>query len=383
MRILHVIPGLKNASGPTHSVYYLSKHMAEAGHEVAVAYVSGRGTDPEFPFSEKVKLMGFPCKFSKKWAYSPALQNHLNRNIEEYDIVHVHGIWLFPNFAVWRAAKNKKVPYIIRTAGYLEPWCLESKGLKKNLYLSLIERRVINDAVSIQATAEQEKRNLQKLAFEAPIFTISNGIELSDFRCSKSKSELKDAYKLPKDKFILLFLSRIHPKKNLEFLGRVVKKLVDQGQELFLVVAGPKDHAYAKQIQEYYQEIGLSDHSRFVGEVSREDKVELYHAADAFALTTYSENFGFVVLEALASGLPVLVSDQTPWSELNSRKAGYWLPLDEKKFEDGIGELISNEQLLIEMGENALTLAREYAWKTISQRLIEQYKKLSGQKVNV
>jgi len=375
LKILHVIPGLKNASGPTQAALNLATYAAKDGHKVTLAYVSGRGTDPQMDLPERVEILGFPYQISKKWAFSIALHRYLRQHMQEFDIVHVHGVWLFPNITVAWNARRKKVPYIVRPAGSLDPTPLRMKGFKKRLYLNAIERKLVNNAAAIHAVSENEADNLSELGFTSPVVTIPNGISTiatdvdPDIKAA-NRAELGLANKQK----LILFVGRIHPIKNLEFLGGVFKSLLSKLQApVKLLIAGPDDHAYAQQLKAYYQNLGVGEYVQFLGEVHGEQKDKLYRACDLFVLPSHTENFGFVVIEALAAGLPVVVSDNTPWSAVNEAHAGYCLPLNKEVFVEKMQRLLSNPNCLQEKGANALQLARQFAWENINQRMIECY----------
>jgi len=375
LKILHVIPGLKNASGPTQAALNLATYAAKDGHDVTLAYVSGRGTDPQMDLPERVEILGFPYQISKKWAFSTALHRYLRQHMQEFDVVHVHGVWLFPNITVAWNARRKKVPYIVRPAGSLDPTPLRMKGFKKRLYLNAIERHLVNNAATIHAVSENEADNLSELGFRSPVVTIPNGISTvaTDVR-SDIKAAIRSELGLPGQQKLVLFVGRIHPIKNLEFLGGVFKSLLSKLQApVKLLIAGPDDHTYAQQLKAYYQNLGIGEHVQFLGEVLGEQKDMLYQACDLFVLPSHTENFGFVVIEALAAGLPVVVSDKTPWAAVNEARAGYCLPLQEAIFVEKMQALLSDVNCLQEKGANALQFARQYAWENINQRMIECY----------
>lgn len=378
LKILHVIPGLKNASGPTQAALNLATYAAMDGHEVTLAYVSGRGTDPQMDLPERVEILDFPYQISKKWAFSMGLHRYLQQNIQQFDVAHVHGVWLFPNLTLAWNARRKKVPYIVRPAGSLDPTPLRMKGFKKRLYLNVIERHLVNNAAAIHAVSENEARNLSELEFKSPIITIPNGIStIADDNDWKNKEDIRIKLNLPTDEKIILNVGRIHPMKNLEFLGRVFKKLQFNSEDkLKLIIAGPDHHAYAKQLKQYFKQLGIAQDTVFMGEVIGQQKENLYLACDMFALPSHSENFGFVVIEALAAGLPVVVSDKTPWSAVNEARVGYCLPLEEEIFVEKMQALLKNEDCLRESGKRALQFSRQYAWENINQRMIECYQKV-------
>jgi glycosyltransferase involved in cell wall biosynthesis len=377
LKILHVIPGLSNASGPTQVVYHLAHQMIDYGHDVTICYVVGRGTDPVYDFDKRIELLGFPAVWFRKWGYSPALRRYLQKNLGQFDIVHVHSLWLYPNIAVMQAATKHKVPYIIRPAGSLEPWALGFSAWKKRLYLALIERHIINGASRVHAASEQEAENIRKLSFLTKIMTITNGIDIQAFQKTSQQQNLRQIFQIPESSFVLLFFGRIHPVKNLEFLVRVTKKLIARyGESVVLAIAGPNQHAYAQKISAQIQKARIESQCRFLGEISADQKSEIYTMGDVFLLPSFSENFAVAVTEALASGLPVVVSKHTPWAEVVTYQSGYWLPLEESAFVEKIELLIQNRGLKQEMSNRAKIHAAQYNWQSITSKVISCYQQI-------
>ena len=378
MNILHLIPGLNNASGPTQVVYHLAHEAAKAGHHVTVCYIQGRGAEPAYTFDPAVELLGFPAVGLRKWGYSPALRRFLRAELGRFDLVHVHSLWLYPNIAAMQAARRHGVPYIVRPAGSLEPWALGYSAWKKRLYLGLIERRILNKAAGIHAVSEQEAENIRKLGFKPPVIVVSNGIDAAAYPLEADKKTLRRELDLPEEAFVLLFLGRIHPVKNPSFLLQVFRKVHIDHPEALLLIAGPDDHPYARQIKIEAHTLDIEPFCRFIGEVRAEDRTRFYGAADVFLLPSFSENFAVAVLEALAAGLPVVVSQHTPWSEAEDVRAGFWLPLEESAFTSALHTLIENEPLRREMSANALVLAQRYDWESVAQKMMNEYVRLQN-----
>lgn len=376
MKILHVIPGLSNASGPTQVVLKLAEKVVQAGHEADVIYLQGRGTDADLPAPAGVKLMGFPVSGLKYWGYSPAMATYLQQQVASYDLLHLHSLWLYPNWVASRAAVQAGVPYLVRPAGSLEPWCMQESGWLKRTYLRLIERRVLDQAAKIHAVSRQEAQNIEPYGFQTSVLEVPNGIELDDFRSTGDPAAGRARWEIPAEARVILFLSRIHPKKNLGFLGRVFRALLEADENYFLVVAGPDSNTYAQEMKRYYAELGIAERCRFTGEVKGAEKSRVYQLADLFVLPTHSENFGVVVLEALAAGLPAVVSTNAPWAELEAYQAGRWLDLEEEAFVQAIQEIMQTPE---KYADRARKLATTYSWEQVSVRLLTAYQDIIDQ----
>ena len=376
MRILHVIPGLAVSSGPTSALIHLATEQARLGHEVAIAYVSGRGTDAPVVNVPGLRVQGFPATLLRHWAYSTALRDWLGRETANFDFVHIHSIWLYPTLAAAAACKRHCVPYWIRPAGSLEPWCLKLKAWKKGLYFRLIERPQLNAAAAVHAVSTQEAENIRATGIAAPIVTIPNGVDLAAFDRGPDRAAARVQLDLPADARIVLFLGRIHPKKGLDVLGRAFAEVRDRMPGALLAVVGPDEGPYARQVRREYDELGLGRSVLFLGELRDDDKIAAFRAADAFVLPSRSENFGISVAESLAAGTPVVVSRNTPWEAVEREGAGYWTVLEPGPVAAALVELLAQPARAREMGARGRALIeREFQWPAIARRVVEAYPK--------
>jgi glycosyltransferase involved in cell wall biosynthesis len=372
LKVLQVIPGLNNDSGPTQVVLNLSKELIKLGVEVDICYIEGRGTDLDVVVPKGITLV--PCKaiLFKKWAFSLAFWKLIKTNISKYDIIHLHSIWLFPNIATWIYAKKNNKKYIIRPAGSLEPWALKKSGLKKKLYFNLIEKRIINNAVAIQTASPKESQSIKKFNFLPKIIEIPNGINLKEANRTVNEVELRLQYRYSSSDFIILFLGRIAPVKNLEFLLRVLVSVQFKIKDLKVIIAGPIKDSYSKKIKRKFEDSHLDVF--FSDAVYGLEKDNLLAISDLFVLPSLSENFAVAVAEALAAGLPVIASDNTPWQNLEAKNAGYCLPLNEKTFVEGIYNVYENGKT--KYSSFSRLFAKQFKWSNIALETFRSFEKL-------
>lgn len=338
------------SSGPTQALKRMTVPMVARGHEVSVAFLEGRLPGQDTIGTGEVEMLGFPVSGLTYWGYSPALARYLDQCLAGYDIAHMHSLWLYPNRALSTCAHRKGVPYIVRPAGSLEPHCLGISRWKKALYYRLAEKSVLDRAACIHAASGQEAANIRAVHPRAPISVIPNGLDLAQFQDLPDKQVAREQLGLPGDVPVLLFLSRIHPKKGLPLLGEIFAEVLKQHADALLVVVGPDDHGYADSIKREYAARGIEGRVRFLGERVDAEKIAAYVAADIFVLPTHSENFGIVIAEALAAGTPTLVSDQAPWQALDEHRAGSCLPLEVPRFVEAILALLENPDQAAEAG---------------------------------
>lgn len=237
------------------------------------------------------------------------------------DVLHVNCCWL-PQCALvqrwtrsWSQRNHRKVPCFLTPHGMLEPWLISRNyWTRKVPAIWLYQRWAVRDADGIIATALSERQHLSQLGWCNPerICLLPNGIDVHSIRVKENWNE---------QHMSLLFMSRLHPKKGLDMLLEAMT-----GVEGFdLVIAGDGDPSYIEELKHLAQSLHLSERCRFVGPVYGSDKWDLIRSAEGVVLPSHSENFGLIVAEALASGVPVLTTQGTPWKEIQEYRCGWWV----------------------------------------------------------
>ncbi|MBI1399412.1 glycosyltransferase [Hyphomonas sp.] len=228
-------------------------------------------------------------------------------------IHHVHGLWNLSNSLTCLQLQKRGLPYIVSPHGMLEPWALANKGVKKRIYLSLLERRVLEGARKVFVTSDMERKHAGSLL---------NGVEIevhplgSDYTGGVDYLKARQRLGWQSHEQVILFLSRVDPKKGLDLLIDALNVDGARYEDVSLVVVGGGEPNYMAQLERQSQV--LRDRLRrvsWVGPVWGEDRWSYLQGADLFCLPTHSENFGIVVLEALLAGTPVLTTDKTPWKD--------------------------------------------------------------------
>ncbi|MCK4788937.1 MAG: glycosyltransferase, partial [Desulfobacteraceae bacterium] len=225
-------------------------------------------------------------------------------------LLHSHGLWLPVNYWAARAARRYNIPLVIHPRGMLEPWALSNKVWKKRLAMLLFQRRDLESATLLIATSLDEYQNIRNLGFSQPVAIIPNGIQLDTVNKGVLPPNRKSKERTA------LFLSRIHPKKGLLNLITAWGQLRPTNWRLRIV--GPNEGGHLAEVIAAASANGIEDVVDFVDEVDDESKKAVYQNADLFVLPTFSENFGVVVAEALAHGLPVITTRGAPWSDLET-----------------------------------------------------------------
>lgn len=384
VKILHVIPSVASIrGGPSQAILQMVKALNEQGITAEIATTNDNGSELlDVPLNHLIQYQELPTRFFsrfsppnhalREFAFSATLTQWLWKNIQNYDLVHVHAIFSYPSTVAMAIARLKKVPYIVRPLGQLCQWSLDQSKAKKQLYLQLIEHANLNHAQAIHYTSEAERQEAVKLRLLTQSVVIPHGLSFAP-QIEDARVHLRQKLHLPNDEPIILFLSRLHSKKGIEVLIDALALL--HHQRFTFVIAGNGESEYEAAIRQYINCAGIHERTHMVGFVQGDDKDRLLQGVDLFALTSYSENFGVAVLEALAAGIPAIVTPGVALSVLVAKhQLGIVPSLDKESIADALLECLSNPQKTRVMGDRARQFILEnYTWDKIASQLIETY----------
>ena len=263
------------------------------------------------------------------YGYTPRLLPWLREHAASYDALIVHGLWQYHGRAVWQALHDGPVPYFVYPHGMLDPWFRKAyplKHLKKSLYWALAERRVLRDARAVLFTADEEARLASQTfrPYRVHPSVVGYGVDLGPESNAGSATAFAQAWPATQGKRVVLFLGRLHPKKGGDLLIDAFARALQTEPRLHLVMAGPDDRSGVRAgLEAKAARLGITEHITFTGMLSGDAKWSALRAAEVFALPSHQENFGIAVVEALAMGVPVLISDKVNiWREIVADDAG-------------------------------------------------------------
>ena len=385
MRVLHVVSTLAPTSGgPTEVLKQLPVVQARAGHRVTVC-TTDRGNPPREKlsatyfnglFPSDVALQVFPVDFSPLMV-SVNMARWLHRNVRDFDIVHVHGLYRFPQTYAASQARRHTVPYIIRPHGSLDPFLYKRSSrslLLKRAYERWFDFPNLNAAGAIHYTSEGERQRAAVLNLRAPSFVVPNALDWDRFRTLPPRGALRTRWGLH-DEPVVLFLGRLHFKKGLDLLIPAFDALHRRVPDVRLVIAGPENDDYGATVRAWVRERSLEQFVHFVGPLQGPDVVQAYVDADVFALPSYTENFGMTVAEAMACALPVVISDQVNiHGEVAGAGAGLVTRCDAAEVADALHALLGDSDRRRAMGQAGRHLVQErYTWPLVVQALTREY----------
>ncbi|MDB6171240.1 MAG: hypothetical protein JWL59_551 [Chthoniobacteraceae bacterium] len=386
MKVLHVIPSLSpSQGGPSFALPMMARALRDAGVEVDIATTDddGPGKHTKMPLGMRLERDGIGYfYFSKQTEFykgSWPLYRWLKQHVSDYDLVHVHALFSFASGAAARTARAAAVPYIIRPLGVLNRWGMENRRRwLKSLSFRLVEQPLINGAAAIHYTSEQEKAEAEASGVRAVAAMIPLGIDVEEFAVV-SDSDLPGGGSPESNAHPqILFLSRLDPKKGVELLLAAfacVSKRFPNGR---LVIAGSGQPAYIASLKAKAVQLGIANEVIWPGFLSGREKLSALSAASVFCLPSYSENFGIAAVEALAAGLPVILTKGVAIAaEVETYQAGLVVEPSVGALAAALDRVLSEPDLCSALGRNARRLTVErYSLAAMGKSLQGLYLKI-------
>ena len=368
MKVLHVIPSISESTGgPARSSQGLVAALERSRIETWLVVFNKRDT----PWIDGIQR------------FKRVEQNGYQRRKKEFEqivdeinpcVIYIHCIWDTASHIASVTARKKKIPYMIAPRGMLESWSLNQKKWKKKLAMFFYQRSDLRQAACLHATAQSEAEQFKRLGFMQKTIILPNGL-------TRPKTTPLRFFH-PEGKKIILFLSRIHPKKGLLMLVEAVAEL--KKTSLFngwhVEYAGPDCGHHHEEVQNCIEFHKLYNEFTYLGSLDDTRKWEAYSRADLFVLPTYSENFGIVIVEALYAGCPVITTQGTPWQELETHQCGKWIDMGVQPLVEALREMMAlTDEERFQMGQNGRTLVEQkYTWEGAAKKMRIAYEEIIG-----
>ena len=369
MKVLHVIQTLSGRfGGPVVSLKALARNQVDEGHQVTICT-----TNSDYPkgtlrvktntseIENGVAVWYHPVQF-KPLLYSKQLRKWINANIKKFDIVHIHGLYRFPvTYAAW-VARKERVPYVVTPHGALDPFIYrQSKHsvLLKRLYEKMFDIPNLNGASAINYATQEELERARFLGLDAPSAMVSHGIDWGLYEELPPKGSFRARLGIESDTPLVLFLGRINFKKGIDLLIPAFSKVAKFLPGTRLAIVGPDNDNLGLKVRHWCKDLGIDHMVVMVDHINPDQVRQAYVDANLFVLPSYSENFGMAVVESMACGCPVVISDQVNiHDEVKKYGVGIVVKLDSDEIAKAIHSILTCKTAAREMGDAGRRLAK-------------------------
>lgn len=389
MKVLHIIPSYYPAiqlGGPIQSVHEINKALVKKGTPVHVfTLIAGLEISKEIKPNVWFEFDGVKVKYLDyvkitRYNYSFSFLLNVFKNIKNYDLVHLTGIWNFPILAGSLCSIFYNKPFIISPRGslYEETVNLKRSRIKK-IYLKLFSRFFLKKASVIHYTSKDEFEKVERfLQIGKKSTIIHNGIDLKTIFQMKNDELFESKFPELRDRKYILSLGRITKKKGFDLLIPAMKKIVENRKGIFLIIAGPDDEGYLNEVKKIINENNLERNIVFTGLIDGELKWSVYRHAEIFVLPSYSENFGNTVVEAMACGTPVVVTNKVGISrELQQNDSGIIVDTTVDSLCNGIHLLLTNKKLREKIINNSQAMIKQFFdIDCVASQMLDGYKQI-------
>lgn len=383
MRILHVVPYMHPAAGgPPVVVDQLSRELAARGHELRVLTTDlfARG-DRAWPNGQQrpYAMEVFSSVAGNGYGFSTRFWTAIRRSVRSCDIVHIHTLWTFASLAAARACVDAQIPFLVMPHGMLDPHSMRQGRLKKQWYGRLLEWPLLRRACGMCYTHPEEERLAALTCLRLPSgHIVELGAELP-VECPRSelRAEFLDRHPELTGRRVVLFLGRLHAKKGLDILIPAFERVQRQRPDSHLLIVGPGEPGYVQSIRVDIAKRALAERITIAGPLYGRDKWAAMAASDLFVLPSYQENFAISVVEAIRSGLPIVLSRRVNlWKDIVEAGAGRDCELNA----DSLAEILSECLIDFDWRQSAALagerlLDRRFSWRSTAERLETVYEK--------
>ncbi|MDY7048034.1 MAG: hormogonium polysaccharide biosynthesis glycosyltransferase HpsP [Microcystis panniformis WG22] len=385
MKILQIVPSISLVyGGPSQMVLGLSAALAQLGQDVTIITTDSNGDTGQAPLDVPLgvpvsqngyQIYYFPCSPFRRYKFSLDLFTWLANRAKDYDIAHIHALFSPVSSISALIARYRQLPYILRPLGTLDPADLQKKRQLKQIYANFLEKPNLAAAAAVHFTSQQECQTAERFNIKTKDIVIPLGVDFFN-----PQALPVTGFDLPENKPIILYMSRLDPKKGLDLLLPSLERLLEKGLDFHFVLAGgnPQDREYENRIKNQIERSILGKNTTITGFVTGEVKNSLLARADLFVLPSHYENFGIAVAEAMAAGIPVVISDRVDLHPaVTAADAGWVTACQLEDLTNTLATAITNPEIRQQRGKNARYLVlNQYSWSAIADQLLTVYQNL-------
>ncbi len=327
-----------------------------------------------------VPLIVFEKQWGASFKYSRSFARWLIDNVSRYDVVHIHAVFNHACLAAARACRKRNIPYIVRPLGTLVPWSMNQKPIRKSLFWHVVGRRMLSNAATVHYTALAEQQATETSLCLNHGTVMPLGVDTDSLNVKDTQSSVSEIPRLAGHPYVLI-LSRLHPKKGLDIFLQAFLSVVDRPEFAAwrLVLAGDGPTEYVELLREKISSHKAKESVLFSGWLEGDLKINVLRHAALLALPSHHENFGLCVMEALACGVPVLVSPHVNLAAAVSQAGAGWIvPVQKEPIELALIDAFSRSAERDKRGKSGRDLSLQFSWKHIGEGLLKMYSSVSN-----
>lgn len=391
MKVLHVIPSIApNSGGPAQAIIPMCRELGAHGWDVVLATtdagMASRISERNTPIDYRgISTIFFASQWGESFKFSRPMSSWLDANVKAFDVVHIHAVFNHSSVAAANACRKHHVPYIVRPLGSLDPWSMKQKRFRKQLFWRARGERLMRDAAAVHYTTTAEKELSEKTLKLNHGYVVPLGIEEESTSRPLGREELSHMFPILNANPYVLVLSRLHPKKALDILINAFAEATSDPrfQNWRLVIAGDGDSHYLQRLRQNVLDKNAEARVLFAGWLGGEDKIRVLRNASLVAQASYQENFGVSVVEALACGVPVLVSPHVNLAaEIESAGAGWVSNVEDGALKHSLLGIFADNEERARRGSAARLLSKQFTWEKTAIGLARLYSSIRTSDLN-
>lgn len=384
IKLLVVVPFYKPAyvyGGPVRSVSALCEGLSKIGNEITVFTTKANGSrNLDVPECTPVCIDGvntvyFPWRSFPLLFHSLALGRACAREMGNFDLAYVVSCWGYPFIPACRAARVSHVPYVVSPRNAFDRRTWKGKYLKKSMYHLLFERAHLQKATAIHYTTQQEALASRWLRLDSNAIIVPNPVDLSEFESLPERGAFRQRWGIGENVRIALYMGRVEPDKGLDIAVRSVALAQSCRRSVVFIIAGPEEDGHDSLLRALASDLGIKDRVLFTGMLSKEDRLSAFRDADAFVPTSSAENFSMATVEAMAAGIPVVITNTIGIApDVLKSGAGLVCPPDPRAIGDALVHILKSQELGCRMGSAGRGLSRQaYAPDVVARQWLKKF----------
>ena len=389
LRVAHVVPSIApRTGGPAFSVLVtvlalnhggvqaevFTTDMGAAASAPRLTRLTAADVDPRMTYPIHIAHASHPLRF----AYAPAMRKELGRRANEFDLIHIHSLFLYPQYAAFKVARDHEIPYVVAPHGALDPYYRRRGRIRKAITDCVWQRSMLENAAAFHLTAQRELELISDLAPKVPRFVVPNPVDWRDYVDLPDPRTFTGPFlgaRPPSS--IIMYLGRISQKKGIPALIAAFAKVAPTYPDAGLVIIGPDDEGLTPELRSTAEHLGVSTRTTFIGHLGDRDKRAALAAATIWVLPSATENFAVAAVEALAAGLPVIVSPGVNISrELASLGACVVCEPEPDALAADIAALLRDPDRRLSLGAAGRQAARRFSPESVAAQMVRFYESL-------